>query len=94
MVVTTDIEFTRLYDNYFGGTCCIEISFGVFKEVGRLSKFRPMDSKCPKCERGLVSAGYWTKGEYRKIDGKRKLVRRGCWEMKCNSCNYRYNQEV
>ena len=52
-----------------------------------------MDSKCQKCERGLVSAGYWTKGEYRKIDGKRKLVRRGCWEMKCNSCNYRYNQE-
>jgi len=56
-----------------------------------MSKFRPMDSKCPKCEHGLVSAGYWTKGEYRKIEGKRELVRRGCWEMKCNSCNYSYN---
>lgn len=67
--------------------------FWCFKEVGRLSKFRPIDHKCPKCECGLVSAGYWTKGEYRKIDGKRELVRRGCWDMKCNSCNYRYNQE-
>lgn len=55
-----------------------------------MSKFRPMDSNCSKCNGGRLSATCWTKGEYKIVDGKRKLIHRGYWNVRCDSCNYKF----
>lgn len=56
-----------------------------------MSKFRPMDRDCLKCN-GLktVQAGCWVKGQYTEIDGKRKLLYKGYWKIRCIKCGVGY----
>ena len=55
-----------------------------------MSKFRPQNSNCKDCGGvGTVIAGYWHKGSYIIVDGRKKRDTIGHWVVSCTKCGVR-----